>query len=190
MTDDPRGRKPETLYCRECGAKACALHDAAEGPFCALDGKRKGDGCEHGRPSVRTPDVRDRLLDAFGYGATKGEACAYAGITPPTLDAWLEDEPALQEEVDKKRELVLLRARQAVVKNLDEPNFALRFLERKRPEEFGATQKVHHTGEVLHKPDPEGLRKLQQIAQAINGRLRDAYAAPILPEGDRAADGK
>lgn len=78
-----------------------------------------------------------KLEQAFAIGCTDKEACSYAEITEHQLYYYQneinKDFAARKEELKEKP---ILKARQTVVKSLDEPEHAKWYLERKRKNEF------------------------------------------------------
>lgn len=95
-------------------------------------------------------DVVLKLETAFSYDCTIAEACLYAGISVSAYYVNVTKKPELKERFDLLRNTPVLHARQAVVKSFNtDPNLALRYLERKRREEFSTQQIV--TGEMDNK---------------------------------------
>lgn len=102
-----------------------------------------------GRPSEMSPEKVKKLEEVFALDGTVEEACFYAGITKTTYYNWLEKNPALVDRFEDLRQTPVLKARQTVVKSLNDPNNAFRYLERKRKKEFGNTLEV--TAEITSK---------------------------------------
>lgn len=99
---------------------------------------------EEGKYTKLTEDTVKRLEEAFAIDATVEEACFYANISKQTYYNWIKKHTDKKERFDALRNKPVLKARQAVVKNLDEPEFALKYLERKRKSEFSL--RLENTG--------------------------------------------
>lgn len=81
-----------------------------------------------GRKSVMTEFVLQQLQQAFSLGATDEEACAYADISPRALYYYQERNPEFLQKKEKWKQLLILRARQTVVNDLDDPKSARWYL--------------------------------------------------------------
>lgn len=90
------------------------------------------------------PITVEKLHDlkfAFCIGATTVEACGYADITEQGYNKWLRNMPEdLQLEwkflVEQWKRDLVLKARHSVFCEMDDPNMAKWYLERKRRDEF------------------------------------------------------
>jgi hypothetical protein len=89
-----------------------------------------------GRPTVMTPEILNKLEEVFAIGGSDNEACFYADIGKSTLYNYQQEHPEFVERKEALKEKPILRARQTVVKALDNPDMALKYLERKRKQEF------------------------------------------------------
>lgn len=90
-----------------------------------------------GRKSVMTPETIEKLEQAFLYGATDKEACLVAGISPAALYQYQEKNPKFTERKALLKEMPVYQAREAVIKAFRrDPNLALKYLERKKKDEF------------------------------------------------------
>lgn len=89
------------------------------------------------RPTKITEVVVKKLEEAFALGCSDEEACIYANICKQTLYNFQEKN---QEFLDRKELLKskpILGARQAIIKSFNSnPNLALKYLERRKPDEF------------------------------------------------------
>lgn len=105
-------------------------------------------GKEHnsaaGRPTVMTPDIIRKLEEAFAIGCSDSEACSYADIGQSTLYSYQEKHPEFAERKEKLKERPILKARQTVVKGLDQVEHAKWYLERRKKAEFA--QRTEQTG--------------------------------------------
>lgn len=96
------------------------------------------------RPTKMTPEVLDKLRQAYLIGATNAEACGYAEIGERTLYDYLEQNPEFSQKIDNWKNEPILKAKTTVVKNLDDTKNAQWYLERKKKDEFAVRQE--HTG--------------------------------------------
>ena len=86
------------------------------------------------------------LKTVWGYGGTDVEACLYAHISKAALNRYLEANPKLRDEKELLKETPILAARKSVIDGLkDDHNLALKFLERKKKDEFSL--RVEQTGQ-------------------------------------------
>ena len=121
-----------------------------------------------GRPTVMTEIVLGKLETAFAYDMTDEEACHYAGINPTSLyDYQKEHEDFTQRKHALKNRPVMM-ARETLVKSLKDrkikvldnkgnlveidvladPELALKYLERKKKDEFSTKMTVDHSGKI------------------------------------------
>lgn len=101
-----------------------------------------------GRPTVMTTETINKLEEVFAIGGTDKEACFYADISHQTLYDYQADHPEFIERKEALKERPILKARQTVVKGLDDAKNAQWYLERKRKVEFAAKTEVD-----LNNPD-------------------------------------
>lgn len=104
---------------------------------------------EVGRPTEFTDEVVKKLEEAFALDCTVLEACFYANISRQTYYNNVDEK---EEAGSKKRELFdrfeelrqrpFLKARQTIVKNLDQPEHAKWYMERKKKLEFAQRQEL------------------------------------------------
>lgn len=83
------------------------------------------------RPTVMTPEVIDKLRQAYLVGATNEEAAHYAGIAPSTIYLYIEKHPEFSEQIDAWKSNPILKAKQTVVQGLDDTKNAQWYLEKK-----------------------------------------------------------
>lgn len=88
------------------------------------------------RPTVVTPEVVAKLEQAFAIDATVAEACSYADISRDSFYDYLKREPAFSDRIEELRQRPVLKARQTIVKSLDNPSRAQWYLGRKAKREF------------------------------------------------------
>jgi len=99
---------------------------------------------ETGRPTKLTPDTVRKLEEVFAIDGTVEEACFYAEISRDTYYTWIKANPSLSDRFEALRNRPILKARQAVVKGLDDKEFALKYLSKKKKDEF--SDRIEQTG--------------------------------------------
>lgn len=104
-----------------------------------------------GRPLEFTEEVVKKLEEVFSLDGTISEACFYAGITRQTYYTYVSEKAEegskakeLFDRFESLRERPVLKARQTIVKNLDNPQYATWYIERKKKKEFSS--RTEHTG--------------------------------------------
>ena len=97
-----------------------------------------------GRPTSMTPETITKLEQAFAIDASVEEACSYADISRNTFYEWLKRNPQYQDRIAELRERPVLKARQTIVKALDNPQHAQWYIARKRKKEFA--ERIEQTG--------------------------------------------
>ena len=98
-----------------------------------------------GRPSKRTPEIRDRLLSAIGKGLTYDLACAASGLCYDTFNEWRKADAEFSEAVKRAEgagaEQLLDTIRAASAENW---TAAAWILERRYPHLYGRrVQEIH-----------------------------------------------
>ena len=110
---------------------------------------RKGEGRQwfDGKSEAKVVSL---LKAVWSIGGSDAEAASDALISPAALSRYLEKNPDLKELRNSLRERPILKARRAIVINLTRrnPELALRYLERKRKNEFGTKQTIEHEREI------------------------------------------
>jgi hypothetical protein len=109
-----------------------------------LPDKSKGE-VSIGRPTVVNDTVIPKLVDAFSLGCTDEEACLYADIGMSTLYKYQEANPEFVERKKLLKQKPFLKARNTVIKHLDDPDHAEWYLERKGKNEFGMKTAVEYS---------------------------------------------
>jgi hypothetical protein len=97
-----------------------------------------------GRPTVMTPETVAKLEQAFAIDATVEEACSYAEISRDAFYDYLKKEPTFSDRIAELRERPVLKARQTIVKSLDQPQHAQWYIARKKKKEFA--ERIENTG--------------------------------------------
>lgn len=105
-----------------------------------------------GRPTKLTPEVRKKMEEVAAIDGTVEEMAYYCDVTRQTIWDWLQKDKALSDRIDQLRARPILKARQAVVKSLDDHNSAYRYLERKARKEFTPGLDVTTDGKELPRP--------------------------------------
>lgn len=94
------------------------------------------------RPSKLTKTVVKKLEDAFVLGANVEEACFNAGISKQTYYNWQDENEELFDRFEQLKLSPVLKARRTVVEALEtDHRFALKYLERKKKDEFSPYEK-------------------------------------------------
>ena len=97
---------------------------------------------EIGRPTIMTPETISKLEEVFAIGGSDEEACFYANIGKSTLYNYQQENPEFVERKEALKQRPVLKARQTIVKALDNPEDARWFLARKMKKEFSERQEV------------------------------------------------
>lgn len=96
-----------------------------------------------GRPTIMTDLTLQKLKEAFAFGCTDEEACYYAEIGKSTLYNYQNDNPEFLEQKEALKQRPILLARQEVINGIKgNPELALKFLERKKKDEFSLRSEV------------------------------------------------
>lgn len=103
-----------------------------------------------GRPTVRTKEINRKIEEAAAIGASIEEIAMYCGVWRSTLYRWIKDDQELKDRIEELQERPIMKARQSIVKSLDDPNHAFRYLEKKRKKEFGNTVDVTSDGKQIN----------------------------------------
>jgi len=89
------------------------------------------------KQKLDNPETVKKLEQAFALDCSIPEACLYADICKQTYYNLLKDRPDLIDRFEALRNKPVLLARQELIKWLkDNPELALKYLERKRKDEF------------------------------------------------------
>lgn len=100
--------------------------------------KHNTDGEPEGRPNAITEEVLALLREAFLLGCDDTEAAALAGISRATLYNHQKANPEFLDWKTTLKQNPFLLARKTIVANLGrDPDFAMRYMERKKFKEFG-----------------------------------------------------
>jgi hypothetical protein len=100
-----------------------------------------------------TPETISKLEEVFALGGTDREACGFAGISTQTLYDYQNRYPEFVERKEFLKEHPVLKARRSVVAAIEsDPELALKFLERRRKDEFSLRTETDLTsgGDKVH----------------------------------------
>lgn len=130
-----------------------------------------------GRPTKMTDITLKKLEEVFALGGTDEEACFYAGISHQTLYDYQKKNKHFLERKQALKLKPILKARKEVIKGLDgNPEFSLKFLERKKRDEFGLNPKIVNQ---MYQQQAERTSiendKIKQLAEEYEDRLRAIY---------------
>lgn len=84
--------------------------------------------------------VIQKLEEVWAIGGSDAEAAFYAGISKAALSDFINKRPEISERKQSLQEKPVLKARQTIVRNLDQVQTSQWYLERKRPQEFGGAK--------------------------------------------------
>tara|TARA_R110000868_G_C10879207_1_gene762829 strand:+ start:1184 stop:1546 length:363 start_codon:yes stop_codon:yes gene_type:complete len=118
------------------------------------------------RPTDRTEEVNRKMEEAAALGASIEEIAMYAGIHRATLYRWMKDDQELNDRIEELQERPILKARQTVVKALENADDARWYLERKKKLEFAQRTEVTGAEGKSFLPSEEERKK---IDEALNG---------------------
>lgn len=117
-----------------------------------------------GAPTVMTPEVIEKLEQAFLLGCTDTEACLAADIAPATLYNYQEKHPEFLERKDQLKQNPFYKARRTVVRALEnDPKLAMDYLSRKMKKEFGNNVDITTDGKELPTPILGGMTKKDEV---------------------------
>ena len=121
-----------------------------------------------GRPIEFTEDVVNKLEQAFSLDCTVSEACLYADISRQTYYTYVDEKAKegskkkqLSDRFEELRQRPFLKARQTIIKSLDQPEHAKWYMERKKKKEFAPRQETEYSGsiEIVSKEMEEKISK-------------------------------
>ncbi len=123
---------------------------------------------KQGRPTVISKHVLSELKMAYSVDSTDKEACSLAGISEKTLYNYQKKNPDFLQQKQGWKNEVILKAREQVVKAIEKDGrLALRYLEKKLPQEFGChSLRVRYGGD--DSPElQEAIKRIQDISKSI-----------------------
>jgi hypothetical protein len=142
-------------------------------------------------PNKLTPEVVKKLEEAFSLDCSIEEACFYADISRQTYYNWINSFPNYQERFDSLRQKPVLKARQTVIKSLDEdPDMAMRYLERKRKDEFSTKQEIGiHKDKEIEKALDDAAAILKKLGEGNDETVSGERETPGTIGGPDADSG-
>lgn len=87
-------------------------------------------------------DVIAKCKEVWAIDGTDEEAAFYAEVSKFSISRYLQEHSDLKEIRNRLKERPILKARQTIVKNLDNPQEAKWYLERKRKNEFSERREL------------------------------------------------
>lgn len=137
---------------------------------------------ESGRPTVMTPEVLQKLEQAFAYGSTDKQAAFYAGISARVLYDYCRVNPEFRDRKEALKDNPIMLARKTVIDAMSsDPALAFKYLERKQKDEFSSrTEVTGPDGDPITKDDglTESVRLLKEsLDVAIRQAEQDTTVA-------------
>jgi len=140
---------------------------------------------EGGRPTVMTEQTVQKLKEAFAFGCSDEEACFYSGIAKQTLYNYQKEHPEFIDHKEALKQRPILLARQEVINGLKgNPELALKFLERKKKDEFSLRKEFAGVKEqpLIDANDPKVLTTLLKVAQELSENASSIDTTPTEPK--------
>ena len=111
------------------------------------NGKNGGNGAKRGRKCAITPEVTELLKEALSVGASKKDACAYAGISHTPFYEKINADPEFAEEMMRARRAGITTHLKFIAADKDWRARAhlLAIFDRER---YSVRQKHEHSGNV------------------------------------------
>ncbi len=109
-----------------------------------------------GRPSVFTEEVVRKIEEVAALDGSVEEMAYYAGIHPDSIYTHFKINKEFSDRIKALRERPVLKARQTIVKALDDPQNAQWYIARKRKKEF-AERVENQTELIIPQPIYGGL---------------------------------
>lgn len=136
-----------------------------------------------GRPTLKEdPEVNRKIDEAAAFGASIEEIAFYIGVHRDTLYGWTQKDKDLLDRIKALQERPILKARQTVVKALDDPEHAKWYLERKRKKEF--SQRNEFTGAEGEAIAIQAINYIVPKENGGNNIETDDQATPSLPSAE------
>jgi hypothetical protein len=129
-----------------------------------------------GRPTVMTEAIVEKLKQAYLFGCTDSEACAFAGINKQTLYNYQEEHKDFIDQKNEWKENPILKAKATIYQNLDDAKVAAWYLERKKRDEF-------HLRQELASGDAETINKLLDKVENNYGEFSDNARKSLQASG-------
>lgn len=92
---------------------------------------------------VKLDDITvKKIEDALAMDCSIDEVCLMANISKQTFYNWQNSFPELKERFDLLRATPFLKARDTIIKSLDNPQHAFEYMKRKKKNEFSERQEM------------------------------------------------
>ncbi len=125
-----------------------------------------------------TDDVVRKLIEAFKLDVSVEEACLYAGIAKDTFYRKLKEDEGFSDEVGSARMYATMAARLSVLKAIPtDPHLALKYLERKRREEFSP---LHRPPVAESQQIDLGAESTSRLSPDMQARLQKYLVPPEI----------
>jgi len=138
--------------------------------------KKSGKKDVGGRPlfdGKNNETVLQKLCYVWALDGSDSEAAFYAGISPAALSDYLKKNPKVSERKAALKNRPVLKARHAVVSRLGESfDNGLKYLERKRKDEFSPKIEIENTDPITPEELDELEKKNEKEHQAMLKKAR------------------
>ena len=94
-----------------------------------------------------------KIEEATAMDATVKEILYYADISKDSYYRYLKAHPKFREKLEKLRQYPMLKARRTIIESLKDPQWALKYAEKKKRNEFGNNLDITSGGEPLQGND-------------------------------------
>jgi len=104
-----------------------------------------------GRKIFDGKDVKEviaKCKEVWAIGGTDAEASFYADISKDCISRYLKANEDVRNYRDRLREKPILKARKTITDNLDKPETAKWYIERKRRNEFATKKEEEMSGDI------------------------------------------
>ena len=120
-----------------------------------------------GRPTVMTPEVVNKLEQAFSLGCPITVACEYAGISRETIYDYINKNPEFSDRIKQLQGLIGMRARKSIADaiNKGDAKIAFEYLKKKFSDEFGDNPVVEQRNLITEQIVDISIKVDQAIAE-------------------------
>lgn len=127
-----------------------------------------------GRPSTMSEKTLRKLELSFAYDSTVEEACIFAGIPVRTYYDFLTKHPDFSHTVELLRNVPVMIARRTVVNGVvTSQDSAMRYLEKKRKDEFSSKVDLGGGIKLTHDVTPEAAEAIDNVFSLFEKRARE-----------------
>jgi len=144
---------------------------------------------EVGRPTELTDDVIRKIEEVAALDGTIEEMAFYANVHRATIYRWLKEDSEFSDKINALRQRPVLKARQTVVKSLDDPNYAFKYLEKKRKKEFGNSIDMTTKGDKINSISDQAKDELYKTL-SIQGLIEPSECNGQTSSTVKTLDGK